>query len=113
MYAVKIKRFILPSQAILIKSCFSFFIAIFQSSKRFIEIVNELRRQRHAGPISWNAAVKFLMARKFDVRRAVALYDAHEVSPDMFFIRYFPSPIYFRLIRYAFSSENKNKGGIN
>ncbi|CAM1299267.1 Uncharacterised protein PB.3394, partial [Pycnogonum litorale] len=48
------------------------------ATKKFIEIVNELRRQKHTGPIAWNTAVKFLMARKFDVRRAIGLYDAHD-----------------------------------
>ncbi|KAG1664437.1 Tyrosine-protein phosphatase non-receptor type 9 [Nymphon striatum] len=47
-------------------------------TKQFIELVNELRSKRNTGPIAWNSAVKFLMARKFDVRRAVALYEAHE-----------------------------------
>ncbi len=27
----------------------------------------------------WNTAVKFLMARKFDVERAIKLYEDHEV----------------------------------
>lgn len=40
-----------------------------QATKEFVEKVNELRRSRNVGPLSWNTAVKFLMARKFDVSR--------------------------------------------
>lgn len=29
--------------------------------------------------MSFNTAVKFVMARKFDVNRALALYEAHEI----------------------------------
>ncbi|XP_014668340.1 PREDICTED: tyrosine-protein phosphatase non-receptor type 9-like isoform X2 [Priapulus caudatus] len=48
------------------------------ATREFIEGANHLRQQWGAGPISWNVAVKFLMARKFDVRRALELYQAHE-----------------------------------
>uniref|UniRef100_T1IWR5 Tyrosine-protein phosphatase non-receptor type 9 n=1 Tax=Strigamia maritima TaxID=126957 RepID=T1IWR5_STRMM len=51
-----------------------------QATKEFIETVNGLRRERNAGPIPWNTALKFLMARKFDVRRAVSLYEQHETT---------------------------------
>jgi len=33
-------------------------------------------------PVQWNTAVKFLMARKFDVNRALELYRSHEVCFD-------------------------------
>ncbi|XP_063230115.1 tyrosine-protein phosphatase non-receptor type 9 isoform X2 [Bacillus rossius redtenbacheri] len=49
-----------------------------QATKQFIDIVNRLRRRRSAGPVSWGTAIKFLAARKFDVGRAVALYEQHE-----------------------------------
>ncbi|XP_045132303.1 tyrosine-protein phosphatase non-receptor type 9-like isoform X5 [Portunus trituberculatus] len=49
-----------------------------KATKEFVEKVNELRRSRNVGPLSWNTAVKFLMARKFDVPRAVSLYEQHE-----------------------------------
>lgn len=49
-----------------------------QATRDFLEVVNRLRRRRHAGPVSWSTAVKFLAARKFDVGRAVSLYEAHE-----------------------------------
>ncbi|XP_065335287.1 tyrosine-protein phosphatase non-receptor type 9 [Cloeon dipterum] len=51
-----------------------------QATRDFLEVVNKLRRRRHAGPVSWAAAVKFLTARKFDVGRAVTLYEAHEAT---------------------------------
>ncbi|XP_050721282.1 tyrosine-protein phosphatase non-receptor type 9-like isoform X5 [Eriocheir sinensis] len=51
-----------------------------QATKEFVEKVNELRRSRNVGPLSWNTAVKFLMARKFDVSRAVSLYEQHEAT---------------------------------
>lgn len=60
-----------------------------QVTKQFIEIVNELRSKRNTGPIAWNSAVKFLMARKFDVRRAVALYEIHEVRKTNFLLKLF------------------------
>ncbi|PSN44109.1 Tyrosine-protein phosphatase non-receptor type 9 [Blattella germanica] len=43
-------------------------------------MVNRLRRRRSAGPVSWATAVKFLAARKFDVNRALALYEQHEAT---------------------------------
>ncbi|XP_069936492.1 tyrosine-protein phosphatase non-receptor type 9 isoform X1 [Cherax quadricarinatus] len=51
-----------------------------KATKEFVEQVNELRRSRNVGPLSWNTAIKFLMARKFDVTRAVSLYEQHEVT---------------------------------
>ncbi|XP_037777162.1 tyrosine-protein phosphatase non-receptor type 9-like isoform X1 [Penaeus monodon] len=51
-----------------------------EATKEFVEQVNELRRSRNVGPLSWNTAVKFLMARKFDVSRAVSLYEQHEIT---------------------------------
>ncbi|XP_022244289.1 tyrosine-protein phosphatase non-receptor type 9-like isoform X2 [Limulus polyphemus] len=51
-----------------------------QAVKEFIETVNDLRLRRNAGPLSWNTAVKFMMARKFDVHRALALYEVHEIT---------------------------------
>ncbi|XP_039291755.1 tyrosine-protein phosphatase non-receptor type 9 [Nilaparvata lugens] len=60
-----------------------------QATKSFIEVVNKLRRRRAGGVsasgatcggVSWNTAVKFLAARKFDVGRALALYEQHEAT---------------------------------
>lgn len=50
-----------------------------QLVKEFMKVVNEQRLSHSAGPLTWNAAVKFMMARKFDIRRALSLYEAHEV----------------------------------
>ncbi|XP_043472751.1 tyrosine-protein phosphatase non-receptor type 9 isoform X3 [Leptopilina heterotoma] len=51
-----------------------------QATKEFIEAVNKCRAGRRAGPVSWSAAVKFLAARKFEVARALALYEQHEAT---------------------------------
>lgn len=51
-----------------------------QLVKEFMKIVNEQRLSHSAGPLTWNAAVKFMMARKFDLRRALSLYEAHEIT---------------------------------
>ena len=40
-----------------------------QATQKFLEIVNKVRARKNAGPITWKTAVKFLMARKFDVDR--------------------------------------------
>lgn len=52
----------------------------FQATKKFIEVVNNLRAHRKLGPVSWSTAVLFLLARKFDVGRAVTLYEQHEAT---------------------------------
>lgn len=51
-----------------------------QATKEFIEAVNKCRAGRRAGPVSWSTAVKFLAARKFEVGRALALYEQHEAT---------------------------------
>lgn len=51
-----------------------------QAVKEFISVVNELRLHQNVGPLSWSTAVKFMMARKFDVRRALSLYEMHEIT---------------------------------
>lgn len=51
-----------------------------QATKEFIEAVNKCRAGRRAGPVSWSTAVKFLTARKFEVARALALYEQHEAT---------------------------------
>ncbi|CAG0884932.1 unnamed protein product [Darwinula stevensoni] len=47
-------------------------------TKAFIKRVNDARQERNGGPISWNTAVKFMMARKFSLERALLLYQLHE-----------------------------------
>ncbi|KAK0084224.1 hypothetical protein PV325_007436 [Microctonus aethiopoides] len=51
-----------------------------QATKEFIEAVNKSRAGRRASPVSWSTAVKFLAARKFEVSRALALYEQHEAT---------------------------------
>lgn len=51
-----------------------------QAAKEFITAVNRVRIGRGSGPLSWASAVKFLMARKFDVSRALTLYEQHEAT---------------------------------
>ncbi|XP_011499069.1 PREDICTED: tyrosine-protein phosphatase non-receptor type 9 isoform X2 [Ceratosolen solmsi marchali] len=43
-------------------------------------MVNKCRAGRRVGPVSWSTAVKFLSARKFEVSRALALYEQHEAT---------------------------------
>ncbi|ELU07177.1 hypothetical protein CAPTEDRAFT_228741 [Capitella teleta] len=49
-----------------------------QCTKDFIERVTELRNEPTEEPVPWSTAVKFLMARKFDVKRAIDLYLSHQ-----------------------------------
>ncbi|XP_034939703.1 tyrosine-protein phosphatase non-receptor type 9 isoform X2 [Chelonus insularis] len=51
-----------------------------QATKEFIEAVNKCRAGRRASPVSWSTAVKFLAARKFEVSRALVLYEQHEAT---------------------------------
>lgn len=46
----------------------------------FISVINDKRSQEDIGPLSWSTAVKFMMARKFDMERAQELYEEHEVT---------------------------------
>ncbi|KAB0802212.1 hypothetical protein PPYR_04398 [Photinus pyralis] len=50
------------------------------ATKHFIEVVNKVRLRRKLGPVSWSTAVRFLIARKFDVIRAIALFEQHELT---------------------------------
>ena len=52
-----------------------------QVVQQFLEAVNyeRVRQQSHRGAVTWSTGVKFLMARKFDLKRACDLYFAHEV----------------------------------
>ncbi|XP_043933170.1 tyrosine-protein phosphatase non-receptor type 9 isoform X1 [Protopterus annectens] len=45
-----------------------------QATKQFLEEINKWTTQHGNSPLSWNTSVKFLMARKFDVLRAVELF---------------------------------------
>nr|XP_039324861.1 tyrosine-protein phosphatase non-receptor type 9 isoform X2 [Saimiri boliviensis boliviensis] len=48
-----------------------------QATKQFLEEINKWTVQYNVSPLSWNVAVKFLMARKFDVLRAVELFHSY------------------------------------
>ncbi|XP_046489055.1 tyrosine-protein phosphatase non-receptor type 9 isoform X2 [Neodiprion pinetum] len=65
---------------VLIKCKFRVQQTLRDATKEFIEAVNKSRAGRRAGPVSWGTAVKFLAARKFEVARALALYDQHEAT---------------------------------
>lgn len=59
-------------------SCWFFILISFQATKHFLDTVNQIRGHRRAAPVSWTTAVKFLVARKFDVARAVSLFEQNE-----------------------------------
>ncbi|XP_026058151.1 tyrosine-protein phosphatase non-receptor type 9-like [Carassius auratus] len=48
-----------------------------QATKQFLEEINKWTSQHGVSPLSWDVAVKFLMARKFDVLRAVELFHSY------------------------------------
>ncbi|OXB82012.1 UNVERIFIED_CONTAM: hypothetical protein H355_004095 [Colinus virginianus] len=48
-----------------------------QATKQFLEEINKWTGQYNVSPLSWNVAVKFLMARKFDVLRAIELFHSY------------------------------------
>jgi len=49
------------------------------ATTKFLENVNKWRSARELAELSWSSAVKFLMARKFNVERALVLYQQHEI----------------------------------
>ncbi|XP_014255868.1 tyrosine-protein phosphatase non-receptor type 9-like [Cimex lectularius] len=53
-----------------------------QATKTFLEAVNKLRRKRsgNSAAVSPSTAVKFLSARKFEVSRAITLFEQHELT---------------------------------
>ncbi|XP_054693174.1 tyrosine-protein phosphatase non-receptor type 9 isoform X1 [Grus americana] len=51
--------------------------AISRATKQFLEEINKWTGQYNVSPLSWNVAVKFLMARKFDVLRAIELFHSY------------------------------------
>ena len=48
--------------------------------KQFIDLINSSRTDPNRKAVTPNTAVKFLFARKFDIPRAVVLYDQHELT---------------------------------
>ncbi|CAE1294463.1 PTPN9 [Acanthosepion pharaonis] len=59
---------------------FSFFIP--QKVRNFIEEVSSFHIQNGNQPLAWNTAMKFLTARKFDVKRAIDLYRNHQITRE-------------------------------
>lgn len=51
-----------------------------QAVKEFLEVVRSREQPHSAGLVSQPTAVKFLMARKFDVFRAIELFQAYKVQ---------------------------------
>lgn len=43
-----------------------------------MDVINRMRTSRNQPAIDRSSAVKFLFARKFDISRAILLYDQHE-----------------------------------
>lgn len=52
-----------------------------QAVKEFLDKVRSREQPHSAGLVSQPTAVKFLMARKFDVSRAIELFQAYKVEP--------------------------------
>ncbi|MCI4382086.1 hypothetical protein PGIGA_G00259540 [Pangasianodon gigas] len=48
-----------------------------QATKQFLEEINKWTSQHGVSPLTWDVAVKFLMARKFDVLRAIELFHSY------------------------------------
>lgn len=51
----------------------------FQATRQFLEEINKWTSQHGVSPLSRDLAVKFLMARKFDVLRAIELFHSYRV----------------------------------
>ncbi|KAK2103433.1 Tyrosine-protein phosphatase non-receptor type 9 [Saguinus oedipus] len=49
----------------------------FKATKQFLKEINKWTVQYNVSPLSWNVAVKFLMARKFDVLCAIELFHSY------------------------------------
>merc|ERR1719391_1259782 len=49
------------------------------ATEKFLENVNKWRSAQKHEALPWSSAVKFLMARKFNVDRALVLYQQHEI----------------------------------
>lgn len=50
-----------------------------QAVKQFLDLVNGSGSPPDRRAVTQATAIKFLLARKFDVQRAVALYEQHEI----------------------------------
>lgn len=54
-------------------------LILFQATRQFLEEINKWTSQHGVSPLSRELAVKFLMARKFDVLRAIELFHSYRV----------------------------------
>uniref|UniRef100_A0A9J7XLW1 Tyrosine-protein phosphatase non-receptor type 9 n=1 Tax=Cyprinus carpio carpio TaxID=630221 RepID=A0A9J7XLW1_CYPCA len=52
-------------------------VNLLEATKQFLEEINKWTSQHGVSPLSWDVAVKFLMARKFDVLRAIELFHSY------------------------------------
>lgn len=57
-------------------------LRLFQATRQFLEEINKWTSQHGVSPLSRELAVKFLMARKFDVLRAIELFHSYRVRKD-------------------------------
>uniref|UniRef100_A0A182Z375 Tyrosine-protein phosphatase non-receptor type 9 n=3 Tax=Biomphalaria glabrata TaxID=6526 RepID=A0A182Z375_BIOGL len=46
--------------------------------QEFLEEINVTQERRQRSPVSWSTGCKFLMAKKFDLKRAIDLFNSHE-----------------------------------
>lgn len=56
---------------------------LFQATRQFLEEINKWTSQHGVSPLSRELAVKFLMARKFDVLRAIELFHSYRVRKEL------------------------------
>ncbi|XP_023344364.1 tyrosine-protein phosphatase non-receptor type 9 [Eurytemora carolleeae] len=61
------------------------------ATRKFLENVNKWRIANSMVELPWASAVKFLMARKFNVERALMLYQQHEIMRIREGLKYFDS----------------------
>lgn len=55
-------------------------VCVLQATRQFLEEITKWTSQHGVSPLSKELAVKFLMARKFDVIRAIELFHSYRVS---------------------------------
>jgi len=76
------------------------------ATEQFLENVNKWRSARKLTQLSWTHAIKFLMARKFNVERALILYQQHEIMRIREGLTYFDpksGPLQKELLRGKFT----------
>jgi len=61
------------------------------AARKFLENVNKWRKANDRDELAWSSAIKFLMARKFNVDRALVLYQQHEIMRIREGLKYFDS----------------------